>query len=753
MADDERGESDDDILEEAQEAFEKAAEHEDENRRRGIEDLKFARLGEQWPDDVKKARELDRRPCLTINRMPAFIRQVVNDTRQNKPQIKVKPVDSQADIQTAKVLDGLIRNIEYTSSADIAYDTGVDNAATMGFGYLKVAIAYAHDDSFDKDIRIERVPNPLTIYGDPYATSADGSDWMSAFETTVLSKDEFERQYKDAKAVDWDDLGYTKLKGPWLDGDDVMVANWWKREEIARTILLLSDGAVVDKDVYEDRRDMYDALGLTVNAERSAPSYKVTNYLLTGAEVLETQEWPGRYIPIIPVYGEEVNVEGERHFLSLVHFAKDPQRMFNYWRSTTTELVALAPKAPFIGPQGAFVSDAKRWATANTESHAYLEYDGTTPPQRQPFAGVPAGALQEALNAADDMKSVIGLYDPSLGARSNETSGRAILARQREGDVSTFHFPDNLSRAITQMGRVIIDLIPHVYDGPRIIRTLGEDGTASSVPIKQPVAVSQNGPPIPAPGLQPNQPYMMQNGAPAPMPAVPPGQEPPTPDGFVSIFDLTIGKYDVAVDAGPSFTTRREEAAAQMIELLRAYPAVAPVIGDILAKNLDWPGAEEIAERLKSMIPQAGGPPPEMQQQLGELQSEVAKLTQQLQAERSDKAIEAEKLKISAFEAETARMKVGAEMQAVQQAQTVQVPQPMPHAEHGTMMLQAQKQLGDVAGAQMAVNDQTAKLGALAEQLAGLVQMMAQRPQGAKEIVIRAPSGGVYRGVVGERPN
>jgi len=216
-------------------------------------------------------------------------------------------------------------------------------------------------------------------------------------------------------------------------------------------------------------------------------SHKVTQRLLTGAEVLETNDWAGRYIPLVPVYGEEVNVEGKRYLRSLIRDAKDPQRMFNYWRTTTTELVALSPKAPFIGPKGAFQTDQAKWETANTDTHAYIEYDGNVPPQRQAFAGVPAGALQEALNASDDMKAIIGMYDASLGARSNETSGRAILARQREGDVSTFHFIDNLSRAIEHAGRILIDLIPKVYTGERIVRVLGQDGAAASVQLGKPV--------------------------------------------------------------------------------------------------------------------------------------------------------------------------------------------------------------------------------------------------------------------------
>jgi hypothetical protein len=354
-------------------------------------------------------------------------------------------------------------------------------------------------------------------------------------------------------------------------------------------------------------------------------SHKVVQRILSGAEVLETVDWAGRFIPIVPVYGEELMVDGRRRLRSLVRDAKDPQRMFNYWRTASTELVALAPKAPFIGRRGAFETDAAKWATANVQTHAYIEYDGPEPPMRQGFAGPPAGALQEALNASDDMKSIMGLFDASLGARSNETSGRAIMARQREGDTSTFHYIDNLSRAIRHAGRILLDLIPKVYGTARVVRVLGADGAAQSVAV--------------APGAK--------------------GGE--TLKAVGRIYDLSAGRYDLVVRSGPSFTSRREEAATQMIELIRAYPAAAPLLGDLLARNLDWPGADEIAGRLAALLPPVvKGAAPEVQQ----AQAQLAQLAQALNAAKAeiatlkqDRAHEARKLEIEAFEAETNRMK------------------------------------------------------------------------------------------------
>ena len=611
----------DDVLKEAKAAFELCVAHEADNRAEALDDIRFARLGEQWPLQVRRARELDNRPCLTINRLPAFIRQVVNDARQNRPAIKVHPADDAADPQVAEIFNGLIRNIEATSDADVAYDTALDSAVTCGLGYFRVNTRYATDDGFEQDIVIQRVANPFSIFGDPYSTAADSADWNIAFVVDLMPKVRFAGQYKGADAIDWDGLGYGALSAPWLQDERVMAAEYWVRHEVKRQILALSNGEIVAADEYAKNKALFDASGVSVvGRPREVLSHAVKQHVLTGAEVLDTVDWAGRFIPIVPVLGDEVFLEGRRHLRSLVRDAKDSQRMFNYWRTTSTELVALAPRAPFVGPKGAFKSDADKWATANTDSHAYIEYDGQIPPARSAFAGVPAGALQEAMNASDDIKSILGLFDASLGAASNENSGRAILARQREGDVSTFHFIDNLSRAIRHAGRIMIDLIPQVYSTPRMLRVLGPGGESSTVAVNQP----------------------------------PQAQGAPTAEPLESVFDLSVGKYDLTVEAGPSFTTRREEAASQMIALIQAFPQAAPVLGDLLAKNLDWPGADEIAERLKLLLPPQlqggeGGAGAAVAQQVQALQSQIAAL-------QGARDLQTQKLNIDQFRAETDRM-------------------------------------------------------------------------------------------------
>jgi hypothetical protein len=630
---------DDDLHAEGMRIYKIAIERDGDNRTRYEDDVRFARLAEQWPAAVRKKRQAEGRPCLTINRMAAFIRQVVNDARQNSPQIKFHAVGEGADQWTAKVLDGVTRNIEYSSNAEVAYDTAADNAVTGGFGYFRITTDYAADDVFDQDIRIERIANSLSVVPDPYCMDADSANWNDAFITETYSVDTFKKKWPNADIDSFE--GDRKDVAPdWLEGDDIVVAEWWTRREVTATLLQLSNGMVMLEEQYEKAKELLDVQGVTITTKRPTRTMKVTQHIMNGCEIIETNAWAGKYIPIVPVYGDEVIIDGKRHLKSLIHDAKDAQRMLNYWRTASTELVALAPKAPWVGPAGSFASDPN-WATANTENHQFLEYDpveGGMPPQRQPFTGPPAGALQEALNASDDMKSIMGLFDASLGAQSNETSGRAILARQREGDVSTFNFTDNLSRAIRHAGRIICDLIPKVYSTARIIRTIREDGSSVNVPVNQ--KIEQPG------QLLPEHAKAMGEQA----------------QGILHVYDLTTGKYDVTCESGPSYTTQREEAAAQMMNFIQAYPPAAQVMGPMLAKNLDWPGADEVADALKALLPpQLQGQNPQLQQAqqvIQQLQQAMGHAQQQLADAQRDKQLDLMKVQIDAHKAETDRLKV-----------------------------------------------------------------------------------------------
>lgn len=579
--------TDDEIIEQAKKRFQESQDQWADCRNEAIADIRFAKLGEQWPEDVEKARQ--GKPCLTINQLPTFIRQVVNDARINEPSIKVHPVDDDTDPETAEVINGLIRNIEQSSDAEIAYDRALDDAVTCGWGFFRVDLEYAHDDMFDLDIQVNPITNPNQVYFDAMSEAADAKDWRYCLLINDVPTDDFKARYPNAETSDWSGVD----ESGWVTEDVVKVAEYWDREEIENDLYQLSDGTVIHQMEYEKNIDVF--AGLEIIRQRPNKTHKVTQYIMTGMEILETNDWPGSLIPICPVFGDDIIVDNKRYFHSLVRQAKDAQRNYNYWRSAATEKVASTTKAPWIGPTGAFETDADKWNTANTENWTYLQYDGQIPPQQNPGSFADAGSMSEALSANDDMKNIIGLQNASLGLASNETSGRAIMARQREGDVSTFHFIDNLTRGIEYGGRVILELIPHTYNTQRVIRVLGIDGEADTVPI--------------------NQEFPIQN--------------------TVKFHDLTKGKYDLVVKTGPSFTSQREEAATQMTEMIRSFPDAAPIIGDLVAKNLDWPGADEIAKRLKMLLPteiknmeSMEGLDPEAQIILSQAQQEIEQLQQ-----------------------------------------------------------------------------------------------------------------------------
>lgn len=611
-------------IDEALSLFQRAEDYEAYNRDLMAEDYRFGRLGEQWPEEIARARRLERRGMLTLNHIPKFVRHVVNESRANRPSIQVRPVDDNADKITARILQGMIRNIEVSSLADIAYDTAIDMACSMGVGYVRIRNDYACADSFDKSLVVERVHNPLAVYRDAGSTSADSSDWDYAFIIDNLSKSAFDDKYPDADGSEFS-AGDDGRLGTWFSADTVRLAEYWRRTKVQDLLLRLSNGAVMLEGGYLRRKDEYDAMSIGVVEQRETMVHKVVQRIMSGREFLEENEWAGMYIPISACYGEEVLVDGRRTFLSLFHFGKDPQRQHNYWQTSAVEKVALETRAPWLGPVGAFETDRERWERANAQNYSYLQYDGQIAPTRNFYSGVPAGDAALAAMAVDEMKGILGIYDASLGAQSNETSGRAIGARVRQGSISTFHFHDNLARCIRHVGAILLDKITNEWTGPMVARVLSEDGAADTVKINQEVVV----------------------------------------DGETTIFDITTGRYDAEVRSGPSFGTRREESSQQMTELVRTFPQAAPLLADLIAKSMDWPYSEEVERRFRTLLPQGldDDVDPAMQKEIEERDRIIAEgkrvleeMAVKIKAMEKDKEIEQRKADVEAFKAETDRM-------------------------------------------------------------------------------------------------
>jgi hypothetical protein len=630
--------ADDKLIEEAKKRFQRCEEHEAKTRPLWIEDRRFANgdsdNGWQWDEAIRKAREAKKLPCLTINKTKQHIRQITNDGRQNKPSVRISPVDSGADKKTADVLNGIVRHIESNSSADVAYDTALEHAVEGGIGYWRVTTDYASDDSFEQEIFIRRIKNPLNVYLDPEIQEADGSDAKFGFFFRDMLKEEFEAEFPNAEAIGWPLEGGSS----WLNKDQIRVAEYFKVVEERDTLIADPQGNTLLLSEMEP--DMAAAVKEQVKAKalraRSVSKRSVKWFLIAGDQILDSKDWPGKYIPIVRVVGEEVEIDGEIDRKGHTRGIKDPQRMYNYWTSSATANVALQGNQPYLAPAEAIEGYEEYWNNLNTGDFPYLPFNAWNEegqqipmPQRQQPPVMAQAFMQGMQVASEEMKMASGQYDASMGAKSNETSGRAITARQREGDTATFHFIDNVARAIKYTGKILIDLIPKIYDTPRVARILGEDGSEKMVKIDP----------------QQQQAYAKQ-------------QNQQTRE-IEEIYNPSVGRYDVTVDVGPSYTTRRQEAFYALTDMASRNPQVMAVAGDLVMKAADFPMASELAERFEKTLPpnlQTDGD--EQDPKLMQMQQMIQQLQGQLQALGAEKKAENDKLLIDRYAKETDRLKL-----------------------------------------------------------------------------------------------
>ena len=562
-----------------------------ESREDELDDLRFMAGSPdnqwQWPADVLATRgsvqgqTINARPCLTINKLPQHVRQVTNEQRQNRPSGKVIPADDKADVEVAEIFDGMVRHIEYISDADVAYDTACENQVTYGEGYIRILTEYCNDESFDQDLRIGRIRNAFSVYMDPTIQDPCGSDAEYCFITEDLTKDEYERQFPDAAPITAmlsQGVGDSSLS-QWLTENTVRIAEYFYYKHIPTKLNLYPGNMSHFNNSPEDKQ--MKMMGLKPIKTRIVDVKKVMWLKTNGYEVLEEREWAGKWIPVIRVIGNEFEVDGRIYVSGLVRNAKDAQRMYNYWVSQEAEMLALAPKAPFIGYGGQFEGYEQNWKTANTTNWPYLEVNpdvtdgmgGSLPlPQRAQPPMASSGLLQAKAGASDDIKSTTGQYDSSLGATSNERSGKAILAREKQGDTGTYHYIDNLSRAVRHITRQLVDMIPKIYDTERIARIVGLDGEVGMVKVNP----------------------MQQE----------PVKKIVDEQGIVleKIYNPSVGTYDVCVTTGPSYMTKRQESLDAMSQLLQGNPQLWAVAGDLFIKNMDWPGAQEMSKRFAKTI-------------------------------------------------------------------------------------------------------------------------------------------------------
>ena len=617
-----------------------------DSREDELDDLRFRAASPdnqwQWPADVLATRgsvqgqTINARPCLTINKLPQHVLQVTNDQRQNRPSGKVIPADDKADVEVAEIFNGIVRHIEYISDADVAYDTACDNQVTFGEGYFRILTEYCDDNSFEQDLRIGRIRDSFSVYMDPTIQDPCGSDAEWCFINQEITKDAYEREFPNAATLS--SLAYGVGDGQlnaWINQDTVRIAEYFYIKHESKKLNQYPGGMTAMAGSPEAKQ--IEMMGLVATKTRDVDVRTVKWCKTNGFEVLEERDWAGKYIPVIRVIGNEFEIDGRMYVSGLVRNAKDAQRMYNYWVSQEAEMLALAPKAPFIGYGGQFEGYETQWKTANINNWPYLEVNpdvtdgagGALPlPQRAPPPLAQNGLLQAKMGAADDIKGTTGQYDSSLGAAGNETSGRAILAREKQGDTGTYHFIDNLARAIRYATRQLVDMIPKIYDTQRVARIIGLDGETDQAMIDptQPEAVKKI--------------VDQQTGA-----------------TIKKIYNPNVGKYDVAVSTGPSYMTKRQESLDAMSRLLQGNPNLWAVAGDLFIKNMDWPGAQEMSKRFAKTIDPKLMDDSDMSPELAQAQQQMQAMSQEMQQmqqmlQNVNQSMEAQTLKVKEFDSQ-----------------------------------------------------------------------------------------------------
>ena len=646
------------VLREAKARFERCVAYETTARSNALSDARFANgdaiNGYQWDPAVRASR--GDRPMLTMNKTRQHNLQIVNDARQHKAQIKVTPTGNEATYEAAQIFSGIIRRIEYQSKAIDAYSTAIYHQVETGIGYCRVVTDFADEQSFDQEIYIRRVRDPRTIYLDPDAADYDKADMRFAFVFDDVPRDQYEAEHGKGDMAKPAALDHTD---GWNDHDHVRVAEYWRRNDATDTLHLLIDGTSKRESDMEPGE--LAALKGAIVKSRPISEPEVEWFKICGDRIDERKVWPGRYIPIVPFIGEETVIDGVMDRKGHTRCLIDPQRMYNYWGSSAVEHVALQGKMPYIGAAEAIEGYDQYWKNANTVNYSVLVYNGRDdqgrPIERPERAQPPtmAQAYIEGMNIArEDMMMVSGQYQAQMGAPGNEISGAAIGQRQRQSENAVAHYTDNQAKGIRQIGRILLDLIPKIYDTARVVKIMALDGTDSDIALVPSASQAHQhvamGPQGPQP-ITPEQADEMRENDDMPDPKV--------------IFNPNVGRYDVEADVGPSYGTQREEAFNAFSQILSQNQAAFPIVGDFWAANADFPGADELAERLKRGLPPQyrAGPDPQVAQIQQAMQQQGQQAQQLLQkADAEVASLKAEIMRLQeqaeekAYDSETKRL-------------------------------------------------------------------------------------------------
>lgn len=652
---------DDEIVAEAKARFKRCEEWESKARANYAFDTKFAAADAhnhyQWPDEILSDRTRSKRPTLTINKVRQHVLQIVNDQRQNQSQIEIRPVGNGASYDAAQIFEGVVRHIENVSNAQSAYNNACFTQVVGGIGYWRIVTDWSHDGSFDQEIFIRRVSDPMSVFLDPDIAESDASDSRFGFVFEDMPYDDFKGKYGKRKAenVGSSPFGSADYDGTVRDGwqskDTIRVCEYYRKVYKSDKLHELDNNMTIkESDVVRHHKlnddDLRDTLKDHSIRSREIETPQIEWFLIAGSEIIERRDWLGAYVPIIRVVGEQIEIDKTMDRRGHVRMLIDPQRMLNYWSSSAVEFVALQSKIPFVAAAEAIAGFEDDWAHANTRNAAYLPYnslgENSEPipkPERAPPPVMAPAYLHGIELAKQDMMASSGQYEASMGAKSNEISGKAVDARQRQGENSTYHFIARFGEAIRHTGRCLIDLVPKIYDSERIIKILAVDGAQHTVSVdpNHPQAHSQ-----------------LQD----------PDGENFDPQAISAIFNPNVGKYEVFGDIGPAYGSRRQDTFNAITEIIKTNESLLPVVGDLLMQAADFPLSKELAQRLRNMVPKQalGQQPPDpqiaqLQHMLANQHLQIQQLKQDLQVADSKQMATEQQKSIEVYKSETERMK------------------------------------------------------------------------------------------------
>lgn len=626
------------IIKDSEKRFKYCEDAERELREMALDDLKF-RAGEQWPDWIKRKREGKRKAVLTLNYLATREKQVLNEQRQNRSAIKVSPVDGDADPDTADVLGGIIRHIEYDSNADDIWDVGLASATRIGFGFVGLITEFESPTSFNQVIKMRGFRNPFQVYLDPSASMPDRSDAKFGYVFETLTREEYEEEYPDTELCSIDTWGRTGDHDPeWLGKDSVRIAEYFYCEYKDDNLLQVRNRmgetrALLETDYEQLTAGARKLLKVVDKRETKVPKIRWCKH--NPFELLSYTDWPGKWIPIVPILGDELMVDGKLILEGMVRHAKDPMRMQNYMASELVQTIALGSKAPMKVPKDTYANYKAVYDNANNEDFAVLPYDAwdvngrQLPPPERDGTEPPIQAISQArAQFADDFRQITGIHEAQFGAPSNEKSGSAIKARKAQGELSNFHYVDNCTRSRRYLGRQLLDLIPKVISEAQMIRIIGQDGAQKVVQVNKEFQLA---------------------------------------DGSKKVYDLALGTYDLTISNQPSYQTRKQAAVDNMLNLVGNFPQLAQIAGDLIVGAMDFPDHEKLAERIKKTLPPglADDPTdtdPKIQlqqaqqklQALGQQHDQLVQVVNKLQDEKMGKVTENEgRLAIEKLHAET----------------------------------------------------------------------------------------------------